>query len=146
MHPTECESPDRRESRRYLRDFAALTALPAVWIRADRRPIAEGLADVLLRILYTDFIYVRLGGPGGREPVTVLRLARGGDVAEGERAVGEALDPWLRCESSATAVFPLPHPLGDGLVQAAATPIGLAGEFGVLVAASGQSDFPTEED
>jgi PAS domain S-box-containing protein len=146
MHPTECDSPDRRESRRYLRDFTALTALPAVWSRADRRHIAEGLADVLVRILYPDFIYVRLEGLRGREPITVLRLAQEGDVAEWERAIGEALGLWLPCESSATAVFPLPHPLGDGLVQAAATPIGSACEFGVLVAASGQPGFPTEED
>jgi PAS domain S-box-containing protein len=146
MHATESDSPDRREHRRYLRDFAALTALPAVWTSADPQHIGESLAEVLVRILYPDFICVRLKGLSGRKPMAVVRPGGGVDGAERERAISAALDPWLPCDSSAAAVFSLSHPLGDGLVQAAVTPIGSACAFGVLVAASGQPGFPTEED
>src|SRR5262249_18378587 len=43
-------------------------------------------------------------------------------------------------------VLSLPHPLGDGRVQAAVIPIGYGCEFGVLVVASRPPGFPTEED
>lgn len=146
MHSRDCDSPGCGDLRRYLRDFAALTALPAVWSSAGRRQVGENLADVLVRILTPDFIYVRLKGRTSQETMELVRFGQGPDTPERQRSIRAVLAPWLRSESSASAIFSLPDPLGNGTVRAAATPIGAACEFGVLVAASGQPGFPTEED
>jgi PAS domain S-box-containing protein len=146
MGSSDSHSPDRRELRRYLRDLTALTALPAVWSSASRQQIGESLADVLVRLLLPDFIYVRLKALIGQETLEVVRRGQEPELPEWQRAISAALEPWLSGDSSPTDVFSLPHPLGDGFVQTAAVPIGAACAFGVLVAASGQPDFPTEEE
>src|SRR5262245_22638580 len=146
MDPTDVPPADSRGLRGYLRDLAALTVLSGVWASADRRHIAESLADVLVKVLYPDFVYVRLKGPGGDDPIEVVRTGQGPDVPEREWPVSSALEPCLPCDTSDATVLSLPHPLADGRVQAAVIPIGYSCEFGVLVAASRPPAFPTEED
>src|SRR5262245_23372169 len=139
-------STDSQPLRRYLRDLVALTALPAVWNEADRRHIAESLADVLVKVLYPEFVHVRLKGQRGEATVEVTRTGQGPDLPERGRVISRALEPCLAGDTSGGAVVSLPHPLGDGHVQAAIMPVGYAGEFGVLAVASGRPGFPTEED
>jgi PAS domain S-box-containing protein len=145
MQTTAVPSPDTRDLRRYLRDLAALTALATVWGNAVRQRIADELADVLGKVLSVDFLVVRLGGPAGQDRVEVFRTAQGSEVPEQRRAIREALESWLSSNTSA-AVLSVPHPSADGSVRAAVVPIGFGCGFGVVVAASGQPGFPTEED
>ena len=140
-------SADSQELRRYLRDIAALTALPAVWLGADRRHIAESLADVLVKVLApVVFITVRLEGRAAGETIEAVRTGQGQEVATPLRAIGGALDPWLAGDLADAAVLSLPHPFADGKVQAAVAPIGYGCELGALVAASDLPGFPTAED
>jgi len=139
-------SLDNQRLRRYLRDLAALTALPAVWGSRDRPRIAESLAEVLGKVLHLDLIYVRLEGTAGQDTVEVVRFGQQADVPGQAQVIGQALEPWLTGPTIESAAFSLPHPLGDCLVQATFVPIGYGSEFGVLVAGSQLPDFPTEED
>jgi PAS domain S-box-containing protein len=139
-------SPDDRELRRYLRDLAALTALPAVWAGADGRHIAESLADVLVKVLCPDFVYLRLKEPKAASAVEVTRMGQGPGLPEGGWAISKALKSCLPCDASAATVLSLPHPLEGGQVQAAVVPIGYGCEFGAAAAASGRPGFPTEGD
>src|SRR5262249_40576855 len=59
MEPVSDES---RTLRRTMRDLVALSALPAVWPGSRPHQVAEGLADVLLRALPLDLVYIRLAG------------------------------------------------------------------------------------
>jgi PAS domain S-box-containing protein len=145
MRPAGVGSVDSQALRRYLRDLAALTALPAVWQGADPRQIAESLADVLVKVLCPEFVYLRLKGARGEDLVEVARTGQGAAVPDGGWAIRGALEACLPGDTSGAAVVSLPHPL-DGRVQAAVVPVGYGGEFGVLVAASGEPGFPTEED
>jgi PAS domain S-box-containing protein len=145
--PSTVPSPTgNRELRRYLRDLAALTALPTVWAVADRRQIAESLADVVEKIFYPEFVCVRLKGSRGQEPLEIVRTREGADVGEWRRAVGVGLEPCLPCDMSSAAVVALPHPVADGQARAAVIPIGYACDFGLLVAAGTAPGFPSEED
>jgi two-component system CheB/CheR fusion protein len=146
MNTPGTPAPDGPALRRYLRDLAAVTALPAVWGDGDRRHIAESVAEVLVKILSLEFVYVRLGGPAGEDTVEAARTARGGDGPGLAGAIARALAPWLDGDPPDAAAFSLPHPLDGDLVQAALAPAGYGCEFGVLVAASGRREFPTEED
>ncbi len=134
-------SDDGKELERYLRDLAALTALPAIWSTADRPEIAESLADVLVKVLEPDFVYVRFESFGIGDALEVARAGSGQDLA----GLCGALRASLPTGTSGAAVVSLPLPLAGGLVQAAVTPIGYGCEFGALVAAWGQPGCPSEE-
>jgi hypothetical protein len=51
-------SETEAELRRCIRDLVGLSALPAIWIKADRRQIADGLAQLVLSVLDADFTAV----------------------------------------------------------------------------------------
>jgi PAS domain S-box-containing protein len=147
MHSTSsASSAAHRELRRYLRDLAALTALPAIWRGAAPQHIAEGLADVLVKLFYPDFVFVRLKGSKGHSLIEIVRTRQGLDISEGNWAINRALEQCLPCDTTDPAVLSLPHPFADGEVQAAVIPIGYGCEFGLLVVAGSQGGFPTDED
>jgi PAS domain S-box-containing protein len=146
MHSTSASSSANRDLRRFLRDLAALTALPAVWKGAAPQHIAENLADVLVKLFYPDFVYVRLKGSRSHAPIEVVRTRQGMDVSEGDWSISRTLEPCLPGDTSNPTVLSLPHPFADGEVQAAVVPIGYGCEFGLLVVAGSQPGFPTDED
>jgi two-component system CheB/CheR fusion protein len=146
MHAPANNGPDRGELRPYLRDLAALTALPAVWIRSHRSHIAPSLAEVLMKVLDPDFVYVRLKGSTSQDAIEATRSDPAPAVPGWEQAIGRELAPWVAGGTTDSAILCLPHPLADGTVQAAVTPISYRGEFGVMVAAARQPDFPREEE
>jgi PAS domain S-box-containing protein len=137
---------DSTELRRYLRDVAALTALPAAWQGVDRTQVAEGLADVLARMLAPDFVYLRLRGWNGDSTLEAVRPQPGAGSRDPGGAIRQALEPHLRGGAGETHVLTLPHPLGTGSLQAAILPIGADCAFGVLVVGSARAGFPGDED
>src|SRR5438270_6530257 len=142
MGPVPDES---RTLRRTMRDLVALSALPAVW--SGYRPLqaAEGLADVLLRALHLDLVYIRLPGQTEGQEVEVARAAGGPTSTDHARDVGRALAPWLD-GAGIDPVPPLPNPVGPGTVRVVVAPIGCGRPDGVLVAGSQRTAFPSEED
>jgi signal transduction histidine kinase/CheY-like chemotaxis protein len=138
-------APDETQNlRRCIRELAALSALSATWDRADAQGVAGSLADILLRSLQVEFVYVRVPGLADGPAFEVVRVHRGKETAGMARAVGSALEPWLECGlgSSPTTA----NPVGDGTVRLAVLPIGYDGSCGFVVAGSRQLDFPVQTD
>ncbi len=137
-------SDEAQSLRRCVRDLAALSALSATWARTDVPGVARSLADVLLRSLPVDLVYVRVPGPADGTVFEVVRVPSGEATADQARAVCSALAPWL----GGGVGFPLTiaNPVGDGTVCLAALPIGYDGDCGIVVAGSRQLDFPVETD
>ena len=137
--------PDETQSlRRCIRDLAAFSALSATWSRADVQGIASSLAEILLRSLPVEFVYVRVPGLAAGPAFEVVRVHRGEETPDMARAVGGALEPWLECGlgSSPTTA----NPAGEGTVRLAVIPIGYDGACGFVVAGARQSDFPVQAD
>ena len=128
---------------RCLQDLGALSALPAAWSGYDAQRIAENLADVLLGLLYLDFIYVCISRYPPETPLQVARIEEGSHIAGQASILGNALAPWLHLQSPHLP-FSIPNPIGSGWVHLAITPIGLGAEYGVLVAGAQREDFATE--
>lgn len=138
--------PDETQRlRRCVRDLVALSALPAIWISYDPPRIAESLADALLSALRADFIYIWVKGQSGEAPIEVARTRQWMDTADRAQAIGAAVAPLLKLDSSGPAPS-IPNPTGSEPVRLGIAPIGYEREHGVLVAASPRSDFPTEID
>ncbi len=144
MDPSENVWEENRRLRRTMRDLVALSTLPAIWTGLGQEGIAASLADVLLHTLPLDLIYIRLAGPSGAGLIEVVRGKRHPEAGQDE-AVKAALAPLLesdRTEPPAT----IPDPFGGGTLHVAITRFGISDDYGVLIAASRNDDFPTEQD
>src|SRR5947209_8315459 len=117
--------------RRLVRDLVGLSALPAVWVGCGPLQIAESLADVLLRTLHLDLVYLRLKGQGGPD-FEAARTAGAPPSPARTHEIGQALEAILNPGTPGPAVR-VADPLGPGSLQAAVVPLGHGGRGGFLV-------------
>jgi signal transduction histidine kinase len=130
--------------RRTMRDLVALSALPAIWTSYHSERIAESLADIMLRILSLEFIYIRLPQEGATGLMEVVRCSQARDSAENRQAIGRAVAPWLSDPFAPISV--IPHPLQEGKLRIASARFGYVGDAGVIVAGSARSHFPSAQE
>jgi PAS domain S-box-containing protein len=130
--------------RRTMRDLVALSALPAIWTGYRSERIAESLADIMLRILSLEFIYIRLPREGATGVMEVVRCSQIHDNVENRHAIGRAVAPWLSDPFASIAV--IPHPLQEGTLRIASARFGSVGDAGIMVAGSLGSDFPSAQE
>ena len=126
--------------RRVLRDLVALSTIPAAWVGRAPSAIASGLADVMVKLLDLDFVFVRLCCPDGGAPV--------------EAALGSAwhgFPSWLEQRLSAGGSLShreiVPN-VGGGrqVCRGVIIPVGFNGEGGLIAAASSRAVFPDQTD
>ena len=126
--------------RSALRDLVAVSTIPVAWVGREPRDVAAGVADVLIGSLCIDFAFVRLCDPAGGAPVEVTRGNAWKDFPD-----------WLRRYRAGSGRSPRKEIVPDvggadrpcrGLV----VPIGVDAEGGVVAAACGRGDFPSEVD
>src|SRR2546422_8903366 len=106
-----------------MRDLVALSALPAVWAGYQPRQVAEGLADVLLKTLRLDLVYIRLRGQTGGQEIEVFCTAGPPTTTEQARDPSKALPPWLEGARSNSRPS-IPNHVGRGTVRLLINPIG----------------------
>ncbi|HEX6448704.1 MAG TPA: GAF domain-containing sensor histidine kinase [Trebonia sp.] len=126
--------------RAVLRDLVALSAIPAAWVGREPSAVAAGLADTLLGLLRLDFVYVRLCVPGVPGAVDVTR-------GDGWKTFPGWLEGHLAQRfrlSSREILTSLDG--GDDRSRAVIIPIGVNAEGGMVAAACGRADFPSEGD
>ncbi|HUR02738.1 MAG TPA: HWE histidine kinase domain-containing protein, partial [Nonomuraea sp.] len=119
--------------RRALGDMAALSSLPALWLNADERQIAETLSEALLRVLDLDAVCISLAGDA--EPVQAERL--GGDGPPGFAKLIEDTFPDGSEPFSVRSVGP------HGALRCSCLQLGLTGDAR-LYAAAARPTFPTD--
>src|SRR4051794_40008139 len=109
-----------------MRDLVALSALPAIWAGQQPRQIAEGLADVLVKTLRLDLVYLRMRGQGDGQEIEVCCSAEAATTTEQAEHVRSALSPWL--DGAPTTSAPaIPNPVGRGTVHLVIDPLGCDG-------------------
>jgi PAS domain S-box-containing protein len=129
-----------RALRTVLRDLMALSAIPVAWVGKEPAAVAAGLADALSGLLQLDFVFVRLCVPS---------VAGVADVTRGE--AWKAFPEWLESHLAESGLFSgmeiIPD-VGSGgePCRGVVIPIGVNAEGGVVAAACGRTDFPTEID
>ncbi len=118
----------------------ALSAVPAVWVGREPPAIAADLADVLVNSLHLDFAFVRLCDPNGGAAV---EIARG--------SASHAFPEWLLQYLAAGGRLSrrqIACEIGGGTQgdRGIVIPVGVDAEGGLVAAACGRADFPTEID
>src|ERR1700732_169862 len=142
----ERSTDETRTLRRCVRELAALSVLSAAWGRTGPQGIAESLAEVLLRSLpHVDFVYARVNGVGDATFHQAVRISQPLERTSRSQDIARALEPLLKDDNSEPSPV-IPNPIGAGTVRLAVVSIGYAGDCGVLVAGSGQMDFPGPTD
>jgi PAS domain S-box-containing protein len=124
-------SDTEAELRRCIRDLLSLSSLPALWIKADARQIADGLAQLAVSILDAEFACVLL-----REPeVEILRCH--------ERSVARPIDlAQLRERCRPNSKFEIDDET-YGRLRATCVPLGR--DLGsALITLSRRSAFPSD--
>ncbi len=132
--------------QRCIGDLVSLLTLPAIWRGGDPSRVLHTLLDTLMRMLNLDVACVRLTNPGGGEPIGIVRITQLQEPMPSPHEIFEALSHSLQDRSRRWPVL-LRSLLGEGVVSIVAQPLGLQGEFGVILAAAQRPDFPqqTEE-
>jgi hypothetical protein len=134
------DTAEIRVLRTVLRDLVALAAIPAALARREPAAVAAGLADTLLELFQLDFVFVRLRLPG---------VAGGVDVTRGNpwQTFSEFLARDHAESGRLSGIETFPDVDGyAGSCYGAAIPVGVNAEGGIVAAACGRADFPTETD
>ena len=129
-----------RALRTVLRDLVALSAIPTAWVGMEPAAVAAGLADALAGLLQIDFVFVRLCVPGIPGVVDVTR-------GKAWKRFPEWLESHLAESGRLSAMEVIPD-VGGGVepCHGVVIPVGVNAEGGVVAAACGRIDFPTEID
>jgi PAS domain S-box-containing protein len=139
----ETPAEENRRLQRCINDLISVLALPALWGGSEPSHLVGTLLDVLLAILRLDLAYARVSDWSGGPPIEAVRSPHRQHPAVRPQQVGQALGRWLTGDQSASR-FVVPNPAGEGEVRVASFSLGLQDEFGMLVAGSRRSDFPTD--
>src|SRR3712207_4491078 len=81
--------------RRALRDLVALSTMPAVWAGKAVREIGQGLAELLVKTLSVELVYVRLPASGSEGTTEAVATSYGSPAAIRVDAAGKLFEPWL---------------------------------------------------
>lgn len=133
------ESAESAKYRGAFGEVVALVALPAVWSGYRLAQIVDDVADVLLRILNLDFVYVTLFDD--ERPIAAAR-AKQKDIDAGRFAA--AARRLLASGNAVTSTIPDPSDATRSL-RVTVSAGGSASEL-TVVAASADQQFPTEID
>jgi PAS domain S-box-containing protein len=125
--------------RTALRELLALSTIRAAWVGKEPPVIAAGLADVLVGSLQLDFVFVRLCDPKGGAAIKVTR-----------GHAWETFPEWLEAHVGHAGHFSCKEIVSDvgdpEPCRGVVIPIGVNAEGGVVAAACGRADFPSEID
>jgi PAS domain S-box-containing protein len=133
---------DSATLRSQLRDLIAILALPAVWSGRDAADIPEAVLEVLSSMLRLDLAYIRAADPAGTGPWEVARVQGRPDLASRGREIAGRLAE-ATTDPAANQALVLPDPATGAPLRAARVALGLAGQTGLVIAASRRSGFPT---
>ncbi|HTS69404.1 MAG TPA: hypothetical protein VMO17_10510, partial [Terriglobia bacterium] len=136
-HPDE----EIKRLQRCIYDLVSVLTLPAIWSGSEPSHIVQTLLEVLLNILPLEFVYARLKNLGDEPPVEMVRLAQSREPMPQAQAIGGVFNPWLGVDPQ-TWPARVRNPLGEGDISIVPLRLGLHGEFGMIVAGSGQEGFP----
>ena len=139
----ESSTEEIRRLRRCINDLVSIVALPAVWTGGAPSQIVGNLLDALVSMLNLDFMYARLGSPGGSDYTEMMRIGPRLQPKPQPQEISEKLRPWLTDDPQ--KVSPVVSNFFDGRdIALVSLQLGLHGEMGLLVAGSGRPDFPQQ--
>jgi len=145
MEKTHQEAAEEiKRLRRCLNDLVSVTALPAIWTGGEASDIYRTLLATLLRMLSLDFVYIRLEDMQEGE-YEFIRIAESPEKLGDPLEICELFKPWIGASPRKLPRF-VKNPDGDGNFSIVPLPLGLQGEFGLMVAGSKRPEFPEQSE
>ena len=126
--------------RTVLRDLVALSTIPTAWVGREPAAVAAGLADALIGLLQLDFVFVRLCVPSVAGEVDATR-------GKAWNTFPAWLESYLVKSGRLSGMEIIPDVAGGvEPCRGVVIPVGVNAEGGVVAAACGRLEFPTEID
>lgn len=129
-------SSDGRDSRRWLRDMAALFALPAMWMDQTPAEIGAGLLSVLTGMLEVRAAFARFDGAGADAPVIAWR-------PEDPQIAPEFTAAQESQTAEAAGITTTAVEVRGAILRVTRVPLTLPWESAVVLVSSDRPDFPT---
>lgn len=132
--------------RRWMRDMAALHALPALWVDHEPIEIATGLLSVLFGVLQLDGAYARFEDPrDGGPPLETWRPSGAEPPAEVRILLDSAAA--TATPAAAPGVATTDVEVVDGVRRRVTSlPVALPWERGLVIVSAARAEFPTERE
>jgi PAS domain S-box-containing protein len=142
MHqPTTDSASEVKRLQRCMNDLVSVLALPAVWSGSEPSQILAIFLDAIMEILDLDFLYARARIDSSGDVIEVFRAASNYRVRHSEHQIRLALNQWLVTEARQWTEDACVTIAGQQ-IRALPMQMGLAGEVGLVVAASERIGFP----
>lgn len=139
--PLEVSLGEIKRLQRCVNDLVSVLALPAIWAGGEPSQVIRTLLPALQGMLDLDLACVRLNDPFGEPTLGMTWDAQSRELAAPSAEISELLDQFVRDDSKK---WPdqVRSRIRNADLSIAASPLGLQGEIGVLVAGSRREDFP----
>ena len=126
-----------------VNELIGVLALPAMWAGQDPAHLAGTLLDAVVGLLRLDFAFASLKLDGDASQIEMARVAAAAHATGYERSIREVLERWLGMEPPRWPSS-VRNPVGVGHVSILPVQLGRRDDIGVIVAASGRADFPSD--
>ena len=138
VEPTGAEA---KQLKACISDLIEIVGLSANWRGSNPTEVLRALADMLVRMIQLDFVYLRLKHPAGEPPLAVIRRPDSHGVTGLPPEIGKLLQNW---SGGGLQEWPrlVGNVHGDEDLSMVPVPLGLDGEVGILVAGSRRANFP----
>jgi PAS domain S-box-containing protein len=139
--PLEVSLGEIKRLQRCVNDLVSVLALPAIWAGGEPSQVIRTLLPALQGMLDLDLACVRLNDPFGEPTLGMTWDAQSRELAAPSAEISELLDQFVRDDSKK---WPdqVRSRIRNADLSIAASPLGLQGEIGILVAGSRREDFP----
>jgi PAS domain S-box-containing protein len=129
--------------QRCVNDLVSVLALPAVWSGSDPQRILDTFLDAVLAMLDLDFLYAQIELDAYEATIDALRTDLRYETNYSREEIRHALGEWFGEDSQQWPEKTLRR-LGGREVSVFPRKMGIAGEFGFIVAGSQRLDFPEQ--
>ena len=127
--------------QRCVNDLVSLLALPAVWSGREPSQIVQILADALLRMVSLNFIYAQVNDSATEVSIDLLRVSDSYKLKVPPEEIRKTIN---QCISSDFHVPVKENGQREEDAPLLPVPLGIKGEFGIMVVASDRPGFPTQ--
>jgi PAS domain S-box-containing protein len=129
--------------QRFINNLISVLALPSIRSGGETSQMMNTLLEALLGILRLDFAYARLKDPVPETSIVAIKTPPSSALNRSQQQICNSLNHWFGDDPRS---WPPQNrnQLGDEEISMFAMPLGLQGEFGLIVAGSKRASFPEQ--
>ena len=139
--PLAGQAREIKRLQRCINDLVSLLALSAIWSSHEPLKAVDMLLNALFRMLNLDFACARLNHPITAAPIRILRVSDSCKLGVPQHEIDALLADCLKHQGDSSPLIDRRR-FGGEDISLFPLPLGIHGDMGLIVVASGRPDFP----